>query len=107
MRHGLIPDNRYFIVTNLANGEAEVIRYAALLRGTESAWQALSYGLTSIQLFAQVGAIYLNFGFWALAILPAWLVVRHFGQSGLSSSPEEPIQTTEIPSKTGSKGESD
>ncbi|KAK6203945.1 hypothetical protein LQW54_008638 [Pestalotiopsis sp. IQ-011] len=97
----------YFIVTNLANGEAEVIRYAALLRGTESAWQALSYGLTSIQLFAQVGAIYLNFGFWALAILPAWLVVRHFGQSGLSSSPEEPIQTTEIPSKTGSKGESD
>jgi hypothetical protein len=99
---------RYFIVTNLANGEAEVIRYAALLRGTESAWQAVSYGLTSIQLFAQVGAIYLNFGFWALAIVPAWLVVRHFGQTGLGA-PDEPVlhQSTETPVKAGSKGESD
>jgi hypothetical protein len=56
-----------------------VIRYAALLRGTESAWQAVSYGLTSLPLFAEVGAVYLNFGFWALGLWPAWLVLRHFG----------------------------
>ncbi|TFA98329.1 hypothetical protein CCMA1212_009984 [Trichoderma ghanense] len=69
----------YFIVTHIAKDQGEVIRYAALLRGTESAWQAVSYGLTSITVFAQVGAIYINFALWAIAIAPAWLVLRHFG----------------------------
>ncbi|KAL2178371.1 major facilitator superfamily domain-containing protein [Thermothelomyces heterothallicus CBS 202.75] len=69
----------YFIIHNLARDEAEVIRYAALLRGTESAWQALSYGLGSIAIFGEVGGVYLNFGLWAAAVLPAWLVLRHFG----------------------------
>jgi len=27
----------------------------------------------------QVGCIYLNFGLWALAIVPSWLVIRQFG----------------------------
>ncbi|KAI1859008.1 hypothetical protein JX265_004615 [Neoarthrinium moseri] len=89
----------YFIITNLADGEAEVIRYAALLRGTESAWQAISYGLTSVDIFAQVGAIYINFGLWAVAIFPAWLVLRHFGQDNKAPSEGvEPVQTSESPS---------
>ncbi|KAL1855873.1 hypothetical protein VTK73DRAFT_8453 [Phialemonium thermophilum] len=71
----------YFIIHNLARDEAEVVRYAALLRGTESAWQAVSYGLTSVTIFAEIGAVYLNFGLWAVSILPAWLVVRHFGET--------------------------
>ncbi|KAK3317529.1 major facilitator superfamily domain-containing protein [Cercophora scortea] len=71
----------YFIIHNLANDEAEVIRFAALLRGTESAWQAVSYGLSSITIFAEVGGIYMNFGLWAVSIFPAWLVLRHFGAS--------------------------
>ena len=28
---------------------------------------------------AAVGSIYLNFGLWAIAILPAWLVVKQIG----------------------------
>jgi len=56
-----------------------VIRYAALLRGTESAWQALSYGLESIPIFGEIGGVYMNFGLWGIAIFPAWLVLRHFG----------------------------
>ncbi|KAJ7765402.1 major facilitator superfamily transporter [Mycena maculata] len=71
----------YFMITNLAQDESEVIRYAALLRGTESAWQALSYGLTSVTVLGEVGGIYMNFGLWAVAIFPAWLVVREFGTS--------------------------
>ena len=63
----------------MAESEDQVIRYAALLRGTESAWQALSYGLTSVTIMGEVGAIYINFGLWGIAILPAWLLVRHFG----------------------------
>ncbi|KAK1997675.1 major facilitator superfamily transporter [Colletotrichum falcatum] len=78
----------YFIVTNLAKGEEEVIRYAALLRGVESAWQAVSYGLTSLTIFGEVGGIYFNFALWAVAIGPAWLVLRHFG-SGLKAQVEE------------------
>jgi hypothetical protein len=69
----------YFIIGNLAVDEQEVIRYAALLRGSESAWQAVSYGITSVAVFAQVGAVYWNFALWAVAILPAWLVVKEFG----------------------------
>ncbi len=63
----------------MADTKEQVIRYSALLRGTESAWQAISYGLGSIEIMAQVGSIYLNFSLWAAAIIPAWLVLRHIG----------------------------
>jgi hypothetical protein len=69
----------YFFISNLAIDEQEVIRYAALLRGSESAWQAVSYGITSIKVFAEVGAVYWNFALWGVAIYPAWLVLKDFG----------------------------
>jgi hypothetical protein len=69
----------YFIIGNMAVDQQEVIRYAALLRGSESAWQAVSYGITSVTIFAEVGAVYWNFALWAAAIWPAWLVLREFG----------------------------
>ncbi|EAT81498.2 hypothetical protein HBI56_205940 [Parastagonospora nodorum] len=69
----------YFIIGNLALNQQEVIRYAALLRGSESAWQAVSYGITSITVFAEVGAVYWNFALWGVAIFPAWLVLKEFG----------------------------
>lgn len=34
--------SRYFVIGNLADNDEEVIRYAGLLRGTESAVQAVS-----------------------------------------------------------------
>ncbi|KAG4414561.1 hypothetical protein IFR04_012309 [Cadophora malorum] len=71
----------YFVVGELAGTDAEVIRIAGLLRGTESAVQAVSYGLNSIKIFADVGGVYLNFGLWGLALLPGWLVVRQIGVS--------------------------
>lgn len=69
----------YFIITQLATTSSEVIRYAALLRGTESAWQAVSYGLNSNHIFAAVGGVYLNFAVYGLSLGPAWLLLRHFG----------------------------
>ena len=69
----------YFVVGNLATDEAQVIRIAGLLRGTESAVQAVSYGLNSVPVMAEVGGVYLNFGLWALALVPAWIVVRKIG----------------------------
>ncbi|KAI6596971.1 hypothetical protein MCOR06_002274 [Pyricularia oryzae] len=70
---------RYFFIHNLSQDEPDIIRYAALLRGTESAWQALSYGLSSLTIFGEVGGVYMNFGLWAVSIYPAWLVLRHLG----------------------------
>lgn len=75
----------YFLIGQLATNEQEVIRFAALLRGTESAWQAISYGLNSVPVFASVGGVYLNFGLWGLSLFPAWLVIKHFGAHKLDS----------------------
>lgn len=71
----------YFLVGSLAKTEEETIRYASLLRGTESAWQAVSYGLSSVSIMGQVGSVYLNFGLWAISIPLAWIVVKEIGGS--------------------------
>lgn len=81
-----------------------MIRYAALLRGTESAWQAVSYGLTSLTVFAEVGGIYMNFILWAVAIPPVWLVLRHFGNQK-EQSQEEPTDVGEVGEVGDSKPE--
>ncbi|CAH0053659.1 unnamed protein product [Clonostachys solani] len=92
----------YFIVGNLAESSEEVVRISALLRGTESAVQAVSYGLNSLESFAADGAFYLNFGLWGISLYPAWLVIRQIGiiyngpkETGAVSetdSPESPGQ---------------
>ncbi|KAI9734348.1 MAG: hypothetical protein M1834_002454 [Cirrosporium novae-zelandiae] len=69
----------YFVVGELAETEGEVVRIAGLLRGTESAVQAVSYGLNSIDIIAQIGGVYLNFGLWAIALVPAWIIIREIG----------------------------
>ncbi|KZM22015.1 uncharacterized protein EKO05_0007290 [Ascochyta rabiei] len=69
----------FFLIGHISKSPQETIRLAALLRGTESAWQALSYGLNAIPVFASVGGTYFNFGIWAVALLPAWLVVKTIG----------------------------
>lgn len=71
----------YFVVGNLAGTEEEVIRIAGLLRGVESAWQAVSYGVSSVSIMGQIGSVYLNFALWALSLAPAWLVIREIGVS--------------------------
>ncbi|TFK90943.1 MFS general substrate transporter [Polyporus arcularius HHB13444] len=69
----------YFVVGHLARTPAEVVRIAGLLRGTESAAQAVSYGLGSITSFATIGGSAINFGLWGIALVPAWFVVRDIG----------------------------
>lgn len=63
----------------MAKNDAEVVRYAGLLRGTESAVQAVSYGVDSITVIGEVGSVYINFGLWAIAVIPAWFVVKEIG----------------------------
>lgn len=85
-----------------------MIRYAALLRGTESAWQAVAYGLESVTVFAEFGGIYMNFGLWALSIFPAWLVLRHFGAfKGPDDASSEVSQVGPSKLASGSSSEDD
>jgi hypothetical protein len=70
----------YFVVASLAKNEAEIIRYSGLLRGTESAVQAVSYGLGSVAIMGEAGCTYINFGLWAISLYPAWLVIRKIGE---------------------------
>ena len=69
----------FFVIGQISSTPQETVRLSALLRGTESAWQALSYGLNSLPVFATVGSTYLNFGLWGASIVPAWLVIRRLG----------------------------
>ncbi|CDM31700.1 hypothetical protein DTO006G1_8945 [Penicillium roqueforti] len=69
----------FFLVGNLADDQEEVVRIAGLLRGTESAAQCVSYGLSSVNIMAAVGSIYLNFGLWAIAIIPTWIIIKDIG----------------------------
>lgn len=68
----------YFIVASNNNDGGDTVRLASIVRGVESAGQALSYGInaTSWRLDAVAG---LNFGFYGLCLLPAWLVIRNIG----------------------------
>ncbi|KAF4450287.1 hypothetical protein F53441_6570 [Fusarium austroafricanum] len=94
----------YFIIHHLAGTQDEIIRYSALLRGTESAWQAVSYGITSLPLFAEVGGVYFNFALWAVSLFPAWLVLKDFG-SRPAPSLESPIQEVDSQNDVSHSGE--
>lgn len=90
----------YFLVGKLAETEAEVVRIAGLLRGVESASQAVSYGLNSIPIFAQVGGVYLNFGLWGVSLVPAWFVVRHIGGRFIDENREDkPLRSSDAASE--------
>ncbi|KAI1206906.1 major facilitator superfamily domain-containing protein [Annulohypoxylon truncatum] len=94
----------YFIIGQISSGPEETIRLAALLRGTESAWQALSYGLNAIPVIASVGGPYINFGLWGAAIIPVWFVIRDFGVDKEKTDIESPSIEThgELHKETGS-----
>lgn len=69
----------YFVCGTLVSKPADIVRIGGLLRATESAAQAVSYGLNSLKSFEGVGASALNFALWGIAIVPSWLVIRKIG----------------------------
>ncbi|KAJ1018134.1 hypothetical protein NDA16_005000 [Ustilago loliicola] len=68
----------YWIIGNISEDPAEIIRLASIVRGVESAGQCVSYGVnsTSWRLDAVAG---LNTAQWAISVLPAWFVVKKIG----------------------------
>ncbi|VEU23611.1 DEKNAAC104770 [Brettanomyces naardenensis] len=95
----------YFIVGNISDDEEEIIRITALLRGTESAVQAVSYGLSSITVFGQVGGTYLNFALWGIALLPTWHIIKHIGTKYDYDRDKEIVSTSEDEAEADDDGE--
>ncbi|EKJ71480.1 hypothetical protein FPSE_08350 [Fusarium pseudograminearum CS3096] len=85
----------FFVIGEISTSSQETVRLSALLRATESAWQALSYGLNALPIMATVGSTYMNLGLWALAIFPAWLVIRGLGESERQDGVLETADTSE------------
>jgi hypothetical protein len=50
---------------------------------------------------ARVGGVYLNLALWAVSILPAWEVIKHFGNAPYSSD----VDGTSTPSSEDVKVE--
>ncbi|KAL1407866.1 hypothetical protein Q8F55_007302 [Vanrija albida] len=69
----------YFIIKSIVSRHEDATRAAGLLRAVESAAQAVAYGTSSIESFAQLPSAALNFGLWGIAIIPASLVVSKIG----------------------------
>ncbi|BGP38850.1 hypothetical protein JCM10450v2_002806 [Rhodotorula kratochvilovae] len=69
----------YFVCGALVTAPADILRIGGLLRATESAAQAVSYGLNSLPAFQDIGASSLNFALWGIALYPAWLVISKIG----------------------------
>ncbi|KAL1659692.1 major facilitator superfamily domain-containing protein [Schizophyllum commune] len=69
----------FWICGEIAETPEEVVRIAGLLRATESASQAVSYGLSSVPSFANIGGAALNLGMWGVAVVPGWLIIRQIG----------------------------
>lgn len=55
----------------------------------------MQYGLSSVSIMASVGSIYLNFGLWAIALYPAWLVIKEIGVSLGDKKIEREAQTAQ------------
>ncbi|KIY64858.1 MFS general substrate transporter [Cylindrobasidium torrendii FP15055 ss-10] len=70
----------FWLVGEIAETQEEVVRIAGLLRAVESASQAVSYGLSSIETFATFYGAVVNLVMWAVALGPAWMVVRDVGE---------------------------
>ncbi|KAK0533272.1 hypothetical protein OC834_002305 [Tilletia horrida] len=68
----------YFVVGAINDDPSELIRLTSIVRGVESAGQAVSYGInsTGFRLDAVAG---INMGLWGICLLPAWIVIRKIG----------------------------
>lgn len=65
----------FHLIGDFASKPAQIIRLASLIRGNESAAQAISYGLASVKSLATVGISAINFGVWGISIPPAAYVI--------------------------------
>jgi MFS family permease len=77
----LMYDYLYWLVGAINKSGGEVVRLSAVIRGIESAGQAISYGINSIDQdqFPLSGAVAVNMSFFVICIIPSWFVIWRVG----------------------------
>ena len=77
----LMYDYLYWLIGTVNKNGGEIIRLSAVIRGIESAGQAISYGINSIDQakFALSGAVAVNMSFFLACIIPAAFVIVKVG----------------------------
>ena len=77
----LMYDYLYWLVGTINKSGGEVVRLSAVIRGIESAGQAISYGINSINQdqFPLSEAVAVNMSVFVVCIIPSWLVIRRVG----------------------------
>lgn len=75
----LMYDYLYWLVGTINRDGADLVRLSAVIRGIESAGQAISYGINSIDTFALSGAVAVNLSFFAACIIPSAVVIYKVG----------------------------
>ncbi|KAJ5893242.1 Membrane protein [Penicillium taxi] len=68
----------YWMVGFMAEKPNEIVRYTSIVRGVEAAGGAIAAGISSTHA-PLIAALGVNFGLIAVAILPAWFVIRKIG----------------------------
>ncbi|KAE8344396.1 hypothetical protein BDV24DRAFT_148965 [Aspergillus arachidicola] len=77
----LMYDYLYWLIGTVNRSGGDIVRLSAVVRGVESAGQAISYGINSIDQtrFPLSGAVAVNLSFFAACIIPSALVVFKVG----------------------------
>jgi hypothetical protein len=77
----LMYDYLYWLIGIINRSGGEIIRLSAVIRGIESAGQAISYGINSIDQdqFPLSGAVAVNLSFFAACIIPSAFVIWKAG----------------------------
>ncbi|GAD98575.1 hypothetical protein AOR_1_578194 [Paecilomyces variotii No. 5] len=77
----LMYDYLYWLIGTVNRDGGDIIRLSAVIRGVESAGQAISYGINSINQtrFPLSGAVAVNLSFFAACIIPSAFVIFKVG----------------------------
>ncbi|KAL5356652.1 major facilitator superfamily domain-containing protein [Aspergillus floccosus] len=77
----LMYDYLYWLIGTVNRTGGDIVRLSAVVRGVESAGQAISYGINSIEQsrFPLSGAVAVNLSFFAACIVPSAFVVFRVG----------------------------
>ena len=72
----------YYLIGNLANNPQEIIRLSAIMRGSESASEAVSYGLNAVNDLITIPNNAINFGLWAISLITPAIFAWRIGIPG-------------------------
>ncbi|KAJ5098879.1 hypothetical protein N7532_005880 [Penicillium argentinense] len=75
----LMYDYLYWLIGTINRDGGDIVRLSAVVRGVESAGQAISYGINSIDTFKLSGAVAVNLSFFAVCIVPSAFVIFRIG----------------------------